>query len=476
MTATSAAGAARDRLDPHLLRMGIVLIAAPILATIDATAVGIAADAMAAHFRTSLTDVQWVAAGYLLAIAVVMPLSGWLSRRFGAKRTWMAAVAVFTAGSALCGLAWSLPALIAFRLVQAVGGGLMNPVGQAILAQAAGPSRIGRAMSVLTIPVMFAPVLGPIVGGLVVQQLDWRWIFYLNLPVCLLVLPVAARVLARDEDEDGDGPGGAPRLDLLGLALLSPGLAAVVYGLTMAGGREGAWTPAVLVGAGLALVAGYLVHALRTRRQPLIDVRLFAKGGFTAACVALFLLGASLYSSMILLPLFFQHDRHADTLSTGLLLTPQALGAAVGSFAAGRLADRHGPRAVVTGGLVLSLAGLLAFTQAPARPDTWLLTLCLVLYGLGIGGVSAPTMAAAYASVDRQQTPGAAGALNVVNRLGGSLGTALLTTVLDSGLRQGDGPAHAYGTAFWWAFGLCLVTLVPVAFFRSARRDGRPGG
>ncbi|MFI7423785.1 MDR family MFS transporter [Nonomuraea sp. NPDC049684] len=473
MTSTSAAGAARDRLDPHLLRMGIVLIAAPILATIDATAVGIAAGAMAAHFRTSLTDVQWVAAGYLLAIAVVMPLSGWLSRRFGARRTWMAAVAVFTAGSALCGLAWSLPALIAFRLVQAVGGGLMNPVGQTILAQAAGPSRIGRAMSVLTIPVMFAPVLGPIVGGLVVQQLDWRWIFYLNLPVCLLVLPVAARVLARDENDE-DGP--APRLDLLGLALLSPGLAAVVYGLTTAGGGQGAWTPSVLVGAGLALVAGYLVHALRTRRQPLIDVRLFARGGFTAACVALFLLGASLYSSMILLPLFFQHDRHAGTLSTGLLLTPQALGAAVGSFAAGRLADRHGPRAVVTGGLVLSLAGLLAFTQAPARPDTWLLTLCLVLYGLGIGGVSAPTMAAAYASVDRRQTPGAAGALNVVNRLGGALGTAILTTVLDSGLRRGDGPAHAYGTAFWWAFGLCLVTLVPVAFLRSARRDGRPGG
>ncbi|YCK37708.1 MDR family MFS transporter [Actinomadura sp. ATCC 39365] len=472
MTTTSAAGAARDRLDPHLLRMGIVLIAAPILATIDATAVGIAADAMAAHFRTSLTDVQWVAAGYLLAIAVVMPLSGWLSRRFGAKRTWMAAVAVFTAGSALCGLAWSLPALIAFRLVQAVGGGLMNPVGQAILAQAAGPSRIGRAMSVLTIPVMFAPVLGPIVGGLVVQQLDWRWIFYLNLPVCLLVLPVAARVLNRDEA----GPDNAPGLDLLGLALLSPGLAAVVYGLTTAGGREGAWTPAVLIGVGLALVAGYLVHALRTRHQPLIDVRLFARGGFTAACVALFLLGASLYSSMILLPLFFQHDRHADTLSTGLLLTPQALGAAVGSFAAGRLADRHGPRAVVTGGLVLSLAGLLAFTQAPARPDTWLLTLCLVLYGLGIGGVSAPTMAAAYASVDREQTPGAAGALNVVNRLGGSLGTAILTTVLDSGLRQGAGPAHAYGTAFWWAFGLCLVTLLPVAFFRPAHRGGRPAG
>lgn len=471
MTATSTPGATREPLDPRLLRMGLVLIAAPILASVDATAVGIASASMAAHFGASLTDVQWVAAGYLLAIAVVMPLSGWLSERYGASRMWMIAVAVFTAGSALCGLAWSLPALIGFRLVQAIGGGLMNPIGQSILAQAAGPSRIGRAMSTLTIPVMFAPALGPIVGGVVVQQLDWRWIFYLNLPICLVVLPLAARLLPRD----GSGPSAAARLDTLGLALLSPGLAALVYGLTMAGGREGtgSLTVAVALCGGLALVAGYLVHALRTSRRPLIDLRLFGRGGFTAACVTLFLLGASLYSSMILLPLFFQQVRHADTLSTGLLLTPQALGAAAGTFVAGRLADRYGPRAVVACGLVLSLAGLLAFTQAPAMPETWVLTGCLVLYGLGIGAVSAPTMAAAYGSVEKHQTPGAAGALNVLNRLGGSLGTAVLTTVLDGRLLRVTDPAAAYATAFWWAFGLCLITLVPVTFFPSSRSPSR---
>jgi MFS family permease len=174
---------------------------------------------------------------------------------------------------------------------------------------------------------------------------------------------------------------------------------------------------------------------------------------------------------MILLPLFFQHVRNADVLSTGLLLTPQALGAAAGSFVAGRLADRYGPRAVVTGGLVLSLAGLLAFTQAPAQPGTWLLITCLVLYGLGIGGVSAPTMAAAYGSVERHQTPRAASALNVLNRIGGSLGTAILTMVLDSRLLQGADPAAAYATAFWWALGLCLITFVPVAFLASPPRS-----
>ncbi|WP_327586944.1 DHA2 family efflux MFS transporter permease subunit [Nonomuraea sp. NBC_00507] len=453
--------------------MGIVLIATPVLATIDATAVGIAADAMAAHFRAPLTDVQWVATAYLLAIAVVMPLSGWLSERYGAKRMWIIAVVVFTAGSALCGLAWSLPALVAFRLVQAIGGGLMNPIAQSILAQAAGPSRIGRAMTVLMVPVMFAPVLGPIVGGVVVQQLDWRWIFYLNLPICLVVLPFAARLLPRDEDQ----PQTTSRLDVLGLALLSPGLALVVYALTMIGGHGGSVSPNVVIAlvAGLLLIAAYLLHALRTHIQPLIDVRLFAGRGFTAACATFFLLGASLYSSMILLPLFFQHVQHASTLSTGLLLTPQALGAAAGSYVAGRLTDRYGPRAVVASGLVLSLAGLLAFTQAPAEPGIGLLTLCLVLYGLGIGGVSTTTMTAAYSSVEKRQTPHAAGALNVLYRLGGSIGTAILTTVLDSRLRQGAAPAAAYATTFWWAFGLCLVALVPVALFPSSRRSQQLG-
>ncbi|MGW6499527.1 MDR family MFS transporter [Nonomuraea angiospora] len=465
---------AREKLDPRLTRIGLVLIAAPILATVDATAVGVATQAMTAHFRASLADVQWVATGYLLAIAMVMPLSGWLSERYGAKRMWINAVALFTVGSALCGLAWSLPALIGFRLLQALGGGLMNPISQAIVARAAGPSQAGRVLGLLSIPAMFAPVLGPVLGGLVVESLDWRWIFYVNLPICLTVLPLAARLLPADGAErDAARP-----LDVLGLLLLCPGAAAVIYGLSLAGegGGSGALIATAVLGTGLLLIGGYVIHALRAGDAAMIDVRLFARRGFAAATATSFLLGAALYSSMVLLPLFYQQVHHTDAFRTGLLLIPQAVGAAIGAFAAGRLAHRHGARTVVLTGLLLMAAGTVVFTQAGAGPAAWSLTVSLVVQGLGLGSVMGPTMGVAYASVDERETPLAASALNVLNRIGGSVGTAIFLIVLENRLAGAQaGPAPAFGVTFGWALALVLLALVPAAMFpRGDRRNPEP--
>ncbi|MER6004976.1 MDR family MFS transporter [Nonomuraea angiospora] len=466
--AADTLASARERLDPRLTRMGLVLIAAPILATVDATAVGVATQAMAAHFRTSLADVQWVATGYLLAIAMVMPLSGWLSERYGAKRMWIIAVALFTVGSALCGLAWSLPALIGFRLLQALGGGLMNPISQAIVARAAGPSQAGRVLGLLSIPAMFAPVLGPVLGGLVVQSLDWRWIFYVNLPICLTVLPLAVRLLPADGAErDAGRP-----LDVLGLLLLCPGATALIYGLSLAGerGGPGSSVATAVLGAGLLLIGGYVIHALRAGDAAMIDVRLFARRGFAAATATSFLLGAALYSSMVLLPLFYQQVHHTDAFRTGLLLTPQALGAAAGAFAAGRLAHRYGARAVVLTGLLLMAAGTAVFTQAGAGPAAWSLSVSLVVQGLGLGSVMGPTMGAAYASVGERETPRAASALNVLNRIGGSLGTAIFLIVLENQLAGAHaGPESAFGVTFGWALALAVLALVPAALFPRRR-------
>ncbi|RZQ61055.1 DHA2 family efflux MFS transporter permease subunit [Amycolatopsis suaedae] len=440
--------------------MGLVLGSAPVLAGIDATAVGIALGDMAAGFQASLADVQWVATGYLLGIALVMPVSGWVSERFGARRTWLAAVGLFTLGSVLCGLAWSLPSLLAFRTLQAVGGGLMNPVGQIIVAKAAGPAVIGRLMSLLSAPVTFAPVLGPILGGVLVENAGWRWIFFLNLPICLVALPLAARLVPADGDtRRGD------RFDVLGLALLSPGLAAVVYGLTAVdgGGLSPAGTTALAAGA--ALIGWYVLHALRKKTPPLIDVRLFARRGFAVAAATSFVAGASLYSSMVLLPLYYQQIHHADDLQVGLLLVPQALGAAAGALVAGTQADRRGFRVVVTAGIVLALAGTVPFALG-ALPG-WLLSLALFVRGAGLGAVMGPTMGAAYASVETDQTARAASAVNVLNRIGGSVGTAVLTMVL---LGQDTAPEAAYGTTFWWAIALSAVAIVPALLFPRPRR------
>lgn len=464
MTARTAARPA-EHTDAELWRTAGILLCAAVLAGLDATIVNVGIDAVARDLGAPLSTVQWVMTGYLLAVSVVMPLSGWASERFGAKRMWLCAVALFIVGSALCGLAWSAPALIAFRVVQGIGGGLMQPIGQAMVAQAAGPARMGRIMAVTSVPVLFAPVLGPVLGGLIVQGLDWRWMFLVNLPIGAVVLAVAARSLP---------PIGARmpqnRLDLLGLLLISPGLAAVVYGFTAVGAGGGFAAPGALLPLllGAALLIAYAVHALRGRGTPLIDLRFFARRGFAAATGNSFLLGASLYSSMLLIPLYYQQVQQVSALAAGLLLAPQALGTALTTYLAGRLADRFGPRPLLLAGIAASLLGTLAFTQLAAQPPDWLLTASLVLRGIGMGLTMAPGMAAVYRSVTRQEAPRAASALNVLNRVGGSLGTALLVVVLQSG---DPGPA-AFGEAFWWAFGLTALSLVPAFLFPA--RQGEP--
>src|SRR5207244_13055411 len=175
-------------------------------------------------FQSSISTIQWVMTGYLLAFASVIPLTGWAGERFGAKRVWIASLAVFMAGSALAGSAWSITALIVFRVLQGVGGGLLMPVGQTILAQAAGPQRIGRVMSVVGVPMLLAPVFGPVIGGAIVDQVSWRWIFFVNLPIAAAAVVLAWRLLPRPAARLGRPP------DLLGLALLAPGIAVFVYG------------------------------------------------------------------------------------------------------------------------------------------------------------------------------------------------------------------------------------------------------
>lgn len=448
-----------------LTRIGAVLLAAPILANLDATSVGVATESLVGSFGAPLSDVQWVSTGYLLALGMVMPVAGWAGDRFGPKRVWISAVAAFTLGSTVCGLAWSLPSLIAFRLVQAIGGGLMNPAGQAILARVAGPERIGRLMSMLSIPVGFAPAVGPILGGVLVHELGWRSIFFVNLPVCLVVLPLASRLVPPGE-ATGDR---AQRLDLLGLALLSPGMAAVVYGLSSAADGGSTLTAGLPLVAGVALVAGYLLHALRAPGVPLIDPRLFARRGFSAATATAFLLGASLYSSMLLVPLYYQRVTGAGVLAAGLLLAPQAVGTAFGALVASRCSDRHGPRRVVQLGLLLAMLGTVPFAllgRVPLTPvgmPEWLLSGALVLRGIGLGAVIGPNVAAVYTSVTREQASRAASAVTVVNRIGGSLGTAALTVLLQAELAASAVPAAAFGRTFAWSLVLTALAFLPAA-------------
>src|SRR6201991_3796049 len=228
-------------MDRALWRVASVVVLGTIMSILDTTIVNVAIETLGRQLYAPLSTIQWVATGYLLALATVIPLSGWAMERFGGKRAWMTSVALFLCGSALCGLAWGTGSLIFFRVLQGFGGGMIMPIGQAILAQAAGPKRMGRVMSVIGVPTLLGPILGPVIGGLIVDNASWRWVFFVNLPVGALALVLASRILPTAERE------GRSPLDVRGLLLLSPGLVLLVYGLSEFGtaGRLG---PAVLVG------------------------------------------------------------------------------------------------------------------------------------------------------------------------------------------------------------------------------------
>ncbi len=464
------------RLEPEVRAVAVVVVVGAIMSILDTTIVNVALESLARDLRAPLSTIQWVATGYLLALATVIPLTGWAAERFGPRRVWMTVVSAFVATSALCGLAWSAESLIAFRVLQGLAGGMVMPIGMITLAQAAGPRRVGRVMSVVGVPMLLGPVLGPVIGGLIVTHLSWRWIFLVNLPIGLVGLVLAARLLPRGRAEGlRSGPG---RLDWRGLLLLSPGVALVIFGLS----ETSTHGSVALAGlgpsvAGTALVAGFVLHAWRTP-APLVDVRLFREPGFAAAGATVFLVGAALFGALLLLPLYFQIARGQSPLEAGLLMAPQGLGAALGMNRAGRLTDRIGGGPVVIAGLLMLMAGTVAFTQVRAGTPYGVLEASLVLRGFGLGFTMMPAMAAAYATLERAQVPRATPMLNVVQRVGGSLGTAVLAVVLQRQLGGGLGEAGgspaavaaAFAHTYWWAMAITALAVVPAVVLALAQR------
>lgn len=487
------------KLPRDVKRIAVVVIVGAIMSILDTTIVNVALETLRVDLAAPLSTIQWVSTGYLLALATAIPLTGWAAERFGPKRVWMGAVTAFVVTSGLCGLAWSADSLIGFRVLQGVAGGMIMPVGMITLAQAAGPKRMGRVMSIVGVPMLLAPVLGPVIGGAIVENLSWRWIFFVNLPVGIIGLLLARKLLPDERAEGRTSTEGDGRLtlDWRGLALISPGAGAIVFGISEYGTHRtmaatSAWLPLVL---GLAMVAAFVVYGLHAR-HPIIDVGLFRSGGFSAAAATVFLTGIALFGSMILLPLYYQIARGESPLIAGLLVAPQGLGAALGMNLGGRATDRYGGGRVVLVGLAFLLAGTAVFTQVGASTSYWLIGGALVLRGIGLGGAMMPAMAAAYATLKRRQVPRATPALNVLQRVGGSIGAALLIVILQnriiselgvgaqggvSGAALPDAArqkvavplAEAFAHTYWFALGLTALAVIPALFLARAEHRAR---
>jgi EmrB/QacA subfamily drug resistance transporter len=459
------------KIERHVWVISGVVILGMIMSILDTTIVNVALRTLGHDLHSPISQVQWVVTGYLLALGAVIPVTGWASRRYGAKRVYLVSLVLFTAGSAACGVSSSLVGLVVFRVLQGAGGGMIMPVAQLIMAQVAGPKRMGRVMGVVSMPAMLAPIFGPVLGGVILENLHWSWIFFVNVPVGVVAFALAWRMLPQTDS------GEAGSLDVLGLALLPTGAAAIVFGLSELGSGATLGSATVLAPllGGLVLSFVFCLHALRVER-PLLDIRLYANKVFAGASFTTFGLGAALFGAMILVPLYYQEVRGESIINTGLLNAPQGLGALVAMPIAGRLTDRFGGGRIALCGVSLLCLSTLPLAFVGANTSIVGLSALLVVRGVSIGLSFMPAMTAAFASMRPDQLSDATPQINVLMRLGSAIGVAVLAVVLQ---RASGGavthPAHAFRTAYWWGLGIAVLSLVPCLMLLRAERP-RAGG
>jgi len=455
------------KLEPHVKRIAIAVVLGAIMSILSTTIVNVALETLSEQLHEPLDGVQWVVTSYMLALAAVIPVSGWAAARFGARRLYILSLALFTVGSLLCGLAWNLETLVGARVLQGLAGGLLVPIGQIALVKAAGPHNMARVMSAIGVPMILAPVFGPTIGGLLVEHVSWQSIFFINIPVGLVAAVASYRLFPRDEAQPVEP------LDFTGLVLVATGLVGITYGLAESGTAGSLTASAVLVPAltGVALVTAFVVRALKIP-NPLLDVRLYANKAFSAASITTFGLGAALFGGMVLMPLYFQLVRGEDAVVTGLLLIPQGIGAAFAMHASGRLTERLGGGLTSLLGGSIMIVATLPFVLIDANTSYLLLGAAMVVRGFGIGLSMMPAMTAAYATLRPEQINDATPQLNVLQRVGGSIGTAILTVVLQNGITANTPTAIAasFAHTYWWVVGVSVVALLPTILLAVVER------
>ncbi|MFI5529199.1 DHA2 family efflux MFS transporter permease subunit [Kitasatospora sp. NPDC051853] len=446
-----------------LNRTLLVVVTGSVMSVLDVTIVNVALRSLTTALAAPLETVQWTTTAYSLSLAAVVPTAAWAMGRIGAKRTYLTALALFTLGSLLAACAWSAGSLIAFRAVQGLGGGLLMPVGMTMVMRAADRSRLGRAMALFGLPVLIGPVLGPALGGWLLDVADWRWIFLVNLPVGAVALTLAALLLRPDTPSSGPSAAAPPRLDLPGLLTLSPGLALLLYGLTLGGERGDLTTPGALLPAlaGAALIAAFVRHAL-TARQPLLDLRLLRDRTFAVSVLTLALFVSGYFGSMLLGPVYWQQARGLSTTAAGLLGAPVGLTVGLAMQVAARRIDRTPPRRLVPAGVAVGALGM-ALTAVQIGDPTvpvWRLVATAMLMGAGAGTVLMPTMTTASRGLPAERLAAAGTALSINSQLWAAVGTALVSTLLTT---------TGFRTAYTAAALLLALALVPALLLPGHR-------
>jgi EmrB/QacA subfamily drug resistance transporter len=410
---------------PYKYLVAVAFVSGLFMDLMDLTIVNVALPRLGQDLHTSAaTTLEWVITGYLLSLAIWIPASGWIGDRFGTKKTFLFALAMFTASSALCGLAWSMGALIAFRILQGVGGGMLTPVGTAMLFRAFPPAERSRASTILTIPTVIAPALGPILGGLLVDSVTWRAIFWVNLPIGIAGF-IFSLVFLREHTEPDAG-----RFDALGFVLSGAGLALVLFALSR-GPTDGWRSPLVLASGIIGILSFALLVFVELRNpEPMLDLRLFANRLFRTSNLTYFMSMASLLSQFLLLTLYLQQLAGKSALEAGLAVLPFSIGTIASAPVAGIIYPKVGPRRLVALGLFGSAATAAMFLGVNLQTSIWVICAIMLVRGLAYGLVFVPLQTATYATISSQATGRASSLFNTNRQVASSIGVAVAVTVL----------------------------------------------
>ncbi|SNT10501.1 drug resistance transporter, EmrB/QacA subfamily [Asanoa hainanensis] len=445
-----------EKLDSGVVRTALILIVGAMAVVFDTTIVSVALHTLAAKLDTSVTTIQWVTTGYLLALGIAVPLSTWGLQRFGGKRLWMFALSVFLLGSVGASLAWNVDSLIGWRVVQGIGGGLMLPLMTTLIFQAAHGRSLGRLVTYVALPALLGPILGPLIGGAILTHLSWRFMFAVNVPFCVAGLLLVQRYLHLDAPDRTRA-----RLDVVGLVLVAPGILLVLLGLANAGTAAGFAHPDVVVplASGIALLVAFIGYALR-KSHPLVEIGLLAKRSVASSSAVLFFSGFSLYGAMLLMPLYYQGVRGTTSLTAGLMLVPQGVGALLSRTVVGSNVDRFGARVIALAGFLVVAAATVPFALADSHTSAWLLAFWMVVRGFGLGAVTMPVMVAGYIGLEKQQIPHSSVLTRTAQQIGGSFGTAVLAVILAAATAHHESAASAFHVAFWWSVAFSAVAVV----------------
>ncbi len=448
----------------------VVAVAGSLLALIDTTVVNVSLNATSARFG-ALDRVQWVVTAYLLALAATMPTTAWLTGRFGAKRVFAGSTALFAAGSALCALSPTLVALIGGRVVAGAAAGVLTPAATILLTRGVPREQLGRVQALNGSVMLIGPLLGPTVGGLLIQNFGWPAIYWVNVPFCALMLAVTARGVAPDPAEAR----ARRRLDVVGLVTGSATTVSAVLAIKAFASGASLLSVDVLIPLGVSVLCGvgFVVRELRAR-TPLLDLRLYAHPVYSWASLNVFFLGFILYGPMVIIPLYFQAARGESPVTTGLLLSTAGVGVVISGLTSRKIMKRFSGGMIMMCGISMTVAATVPLTML--RADTSYLLLCasLVVRGAGIGLTVVPAMTRAFESIPARSIPDASPQLNLLQRIGGAAATALISVILhrQAVAHHGLVPATFARTCVW-VLVTTAITLLPAFALALAERRAR---